>query len=73
MNSPCKDCPVRHEACHDHCWKFRAWREHHEAECEWLRKMNTPGKVYRLDGHDHDREMSRKKYFGHNGGADRQK
>ena len=31
-NPTCKDCLERHEACHDHCERFAAWREQHAAE-----------------------------------------
>lgn len=24
--SPCKDCADRHEACHDKCEKYKAWK-----------------------------------------------
>ena len=30
MNAPCKDCPDRHTACHDHCEKYKAWKEEHD-------------------------------------------
>jgi predicted ATP-dependent serine protease len=26
LNSPCKDCPDRHEACWGKCEKYKAWR-----------------------------------------------
>jgi hypothetical protein len=27
LNSPCKDCPDRHEACWGQCEKYKTWRE----------------------------------------------
>lgn len=27
MNAPCKDCPDRHIACHDHCQKYQEWKK----------------------------------------------
>lgn len=32
---PCRGCPDRHEACHDHCERFKAFREiHAQAKAE---------------------------------------
>lgn len=27
MKAPCKDCKKRHQACHDTCPDFKAWKE----------------------------------------------
>lgn len=29
--SPCKDCPDRYTACHDHCDKYKAWKAEKDA------------------------------------------
>ena len=31
MTVPCKDCPDRFPACHDHCPKYKAYKEEREA------------------------------------------
>lgn len=71
MKNPCKDCQARHEACHDHCDHFRAWRADHEAETDYNRRMMNPAIVYHSDYEDKHRRRGRKRYFGANGGADR--
>ena len=30
MNAPCRDCPDRHEACHDHCDRYKAYKAERE-------------------------------------------
>lgn len=70
-NLTCKDCPERHEACHDHCERFTAWRKQHEAEADYNRRMMKSAIVYHSDGEDRHRAKGRKRYFGANGGADR--
>lgn len=70
-NSTCKDCPERHEACHDHCERFAAWRAEHKAEQDYNRRMLATGIVYHVDHEDKHRRRGRKRYFGTNGGADR--
>lgn len=46
--SPCKECPDRHEACHDTCERFREFRrkleEAKEKRLEMLR-TNKPRKL----------------------------
>ena len=27
MSCPCKDCAERYEACHDHCDRYKAWKQ----------------------------------------------
>ena len=27
MRCPCRDCKERHEACHDHCWRYQTWKK----------------------------------------------
>lgn len=27
MMCPCRDCEERHEACHDHCARYREWKK----------------------------------------------
>lgn len=31
-NAPCKDCAEKHLACHDHCDKYKAWKDRHQAQ-----------------------------------------
>jgi hypothetical protein len=35
-DSPCKDCPDRHTACHDSCDKYKAWKERYTAQQKHL-------------------------------------
>lgn len=30
MNAPCKDCPNRHEVCHDSCERYQAFKQERE-------------------------------------------
>lgn len=66
--NPCKDCPDRHPACHDHCPQFAAWRKEHAKETDYNRQMMVSGSVYHRDYEDKHRERGKKKYFGQNGG-----
>ena len=34
MTCPCRGCPERHEACHDHCERYKAWKAPLLAEYE---------------------------------------
>lgn len=68
---PCKGCPERHEACHDHCQRFAAWRAQHRAELDYNHKMTASAVAYHADHEDKHRQRGRKRYFGANGGADR--
>jgi hypothetical protein len=47
MKAPCKDCPDRHPACHDHCGKYQAFHLErvriHEAQAR--ESMMYDGKV----------------------------
>lgn len=72
MNSqPCKDCPIRHPACHDNCEKYTEYKRQRAEELDYTRRMTDRGVVYRYDHEDRHRERGRKKYMGANGGADR--
>lgn len=31
MTAPCKGCPDRHEACHDHCERYQAYKAERES------------------------------------------
>jgi len=39
MRGPCKGCTDRHEACHDTCERYKAWKIEHDASREWMRQM----------------------------------
>ena len=41
IKAPCKNCPERHEACHDRCEKYRAFRDERVKVNEWLTKANN--------------------------------
>lgn len=46
MNSPCKECPDRYEACHDYCEKFQEAHEKWEAYRELTRKNKKKAQEY---------------------------
>lgn len=71
MTPPCKDCPAWHEACHDHCERFAAWRAWHKADAAYNHRMLDRCTVYHTDHEDRHRQRGRKRRFGKNGGADR--
>lgn len=52
-NLTCKDCPERHEACHDHCERFAAWRKQHAAERVYT---NARHAAERISKNDFDKE-----------------
>ena len=35
--SPCKDCTEKYTACHDHCDKYKGWKERYQAQQKHLR------------------------------------
>jgi hypothetical protein len=37
MICPCKDCTDRHRACHDHCEKFKAWKDDEHKKKQYLK------------------------------------
>lgn len=39
MMCPCKDCKDRHQACHDHCEKYKEWKKELEANKEALKRI----------------------------------
>lgn len=41
MRCPCKECPERHPACHDHCERYIEWRDKWRAAKERLRQEKT--------------------------------
>lgn len=69
--NPCRDCPDRHPACHDHCERYTAWRAERAAEADYTKRMLDSGKVYHYSSEDRHRNRGRKRYMGANGGADR--
>lgn len=38
MKAPCKGCPDRYPACHDHCKKYGEWRAEHIEICRAMKK-----------------------------------
>lgn len=52
-NPTCKDCPERHEACHDSCPRFAEWRAQHKAERIYT---NAQHAVERISKNDFDKE-----------------
>lgn len=70
-NRTCKGCPDRHEACHDHCERYRAWKQEREAEQSYTYDMTHKMSCYRRTYEDKHRERYKKRFFGLNGGADR--
>ena len=70
-NTTCKGCSDRALACHDHCERYHAWRAEHNAEMDFLRRMNASARVYHADSEDRHRCRNRRRYMGANGGADR--
>lgn len=60
-NSPCKGCTEKYEACHDHCDKYKEWKERYQAQQKYLRdnryRMSIPM--------SHAREKTRDHYIKH--------
>lgn len=54
MIAPCKDCLLRHPACHDSCEVFSAWKAEREAERAYTKQMNECG---RCVPYDHYKDM----------------
>lgn len=52
-NPTCKDCPERHEACHDTCERFAVWRQQHAAERVYT---NARHAAERISKNDFDKE-----------------
>ena len=44
---PCKDCPDRHQACHDRCEKYKAFA----AELEKAKKYNNEKNLFTMSDH----------------------
>jgi hypothetical protein len=44
--TPCKDCPDRHTACHDHCEKFAEYKAIREKENAARRKYNFESAIF---------------------------
>lgn len=43
MKNPCKECKDRHQFCHDHCDKYKAWLTEERKKKEWLKsKTHNP-------------------------------
>ena len=40
IKPPCKGCEERHEACHDHCQKYIAFRDEKIKQNEWMSMKN---------------------------------
>lgn len=37
MKNPCRGCGIRHEACHDECEAYKAWKAEREAQKQFER------------------------------------
>ena len=44
---PCKDCPDRHQACHDRCEQYKAFA----AELEKAKKYNNEKNLFTMSDH----------------------
>lgn len=56
--SPCKDCPDRFPGCHDHCDKYKQWKDERDAE-----QKHLADNKYRFDiPSSPAREKVRRKY-----------
>ena len=40
IKAPCKNCPERHEACHDQCQKYIAFRDEKLKQNLWMSMKN---------------------------------
>ena len=58
----CKDCPIRHEACHDTCEKYQKARREWEAHKEMVSESKKPSEYdeYRFKS---IRAMKRRKFY----------
>lgn len=52
-NSPCKDCPKRHELCWDSCEEYLAWKKRKEAVKELDREHRD--KEWMMSGYEINR------------------
>ena len=43
------DCPDRHEACHDTCAKYLAWKQELAKQSAYTRQKNEAGVIHRRD------------------------
>lgn len=41
MKAPCKDCPDRHLACHDHCERYQAFKEWNDKRLDDQRRVTA--------------------------------
>ena len=67
-NPTCKGCPDRKPGCHDHCERFKAWQQLHQAERAYTYDMTHTMSCYHRTYEDKHRARGKKKYFEQNGG-----
>lgn len=67
MMPPCKDCPDRYTACHDHCEKYQKWKEDRAAEKKFneengyfIHRPKSPARKRSTDQYLKDRRRGRK-------------
>ena len=64
MITCCKDCPSRHQACHDTCEKYKAEKKDFEERKAFVYELNRSQSVYRRDYEDKHRERGKKRFLG---------
>lgn len=60
MTPPCKDCPDRYIACHDHCEKYKTWKTNLAEE---KRSAQLERDIYWTKGRQRSRASAKKADF----------